>query len=603
MAQHLNVAASVKRYTRADFTALRAKLNKLPTERIMALYYHEDDLLDMGCSTPADLDRHLAEMRDHLAARARQANPHLAELLRDARHLGRWSPGLIDYLVKSADQDMSRPQPGDTVSVWLTPRVAEALRTEGLVTLADLKRWMERRGPGWWRPIPRIGSGKARAIERWLAQQAEHLGALSLLGDEPATDLVDITRQTGRTVLVPLERMAISNGVLDGSQGVNRNHAYCLIAARNDLEAVQDYLYKFREQEKTRRAYQKELERFLLWCVCVRGIPMSSVLTAECEDYKTFLSAPDTEWIGPKTFRHARTWKPFAGTLEPQSQRYAVQVIRTFFEWLVRVRYLGGNPWVTVNDPRVAIKEEALDLDKALPRQLWEALSLEGGILDRACETPALAPSATSQYRLARAAILLMGHTGIRREEAAGATRNRLRPLPAAVCDGVPLWELSVLGKRNKWRTVFLPERAVAALKAHWADRGHDFDYGLHEIALLSPLVVPPTAQARAKHLHGAGELTGNGFSPDGLYRVVKTALLRLAEDTQISLGEEERHLLRSAAPHALRHTFATLAVAKEMPTDVLQRLLGHASSNTTSIYVRAERTRSIKEVGKFFEA
>ena len=68
----------------------------------------------------------------------------------------------------------------------------------------------------------------------------------------------------------------------------------------------------------------------------------------------------------------------------------------------------------------------------------------------------------SAQYRLLRAVLLLLGDSGMRREEAALASRSKLKPLLAAP----GLWELEVLGKRNQWRTVFLPERAIVALRA-----------------------------------------------------------------------------------------------------------------------------------------
>ena len=49
MAQNNTVAIPVQRYTRADFTALRASLNRLPIARIAELYYSEDDLLALAC--------------------------------------------------------------------------------------------------------------------------------------------------------------------------------------------------------------------------------------------------------------------------------------------------------------------------------------------------------------------------------------------------------------------------------------------------------------------------------------------------------------------------------------------------------------------------
>ena len=120
--------------------------------------------------------------------------------------------------------------------------------------------------------------------------------------------------------------------------------------------------------------------------------------------------------------------------------------------------------------------------------------------------------------------------------------------------------------------------RAVAALAAHWADRELDFSFGIADLPLLSPLVTPATRTAQQKHLTPAGTRRESGFSPDGLYRVIKTALARLAEDETLELADGERAHLRQSGPHAFRHTFGTQAAVSDVPLDVLQRVLGHAS-------------------------
>ncbi|MCA8022653.1 tyrosine-type recombinase/integrase [Burkholderia metallica] len=51
------------------------------------------------------------------------------------------------------------------------------------------------------------------------------------------------------------------------------------------------------------------------------------------------------------------------------------------------------------------------------------------------------------------------------------------------------------------------------------------------------------------------------------------------------------------ACPHSFRRTFGTLAV----PLDVVQRVLGHASLQTTSTYVQAEQQRMIEETSRYF--
>ena len=64
----------------------------------------------------------------------------------------------------------------------------------------------------------------------------------------------------------------------------------------------------------------------------------------------------------------------------------------------------------------------------------------------------------------------------------------------------------------------------------------------------------------------------------------------------------EDAARLRQASTHWLRHTHGTHAVADKVPLDVVQYILGHASLDTTSIYVTAERSRRIKEMRRFTE-
>ncbi|CAG9187391.1 phage integrase family protein [Cupriavidus pinatubonensis] len=613
MAQHNLVAADTPRYTRADFTALRFRLNRIPTDQILARVYDEDALHAAGIETAAQLEARLDALRDHLVERVCLSNPYLSASLADARRFNRWPKSAIDYLVRAADQDFSAPQPHDPVSAWLRPIVFRPLRQEGIQTVAQLHSYIALRGRRWYLPVPRLGAGKARAIERWLQAQAATLGPLPV-GDTLRTDGVELG-QDGACPLVPLDQVERIIPALDGHDGRNRAPGYCMIAARDDLDAIHAYLSRYRDRDKTARAYQKELERFLLWCVGVRRLALSSVGTDDCEDYKAFLAQPDPGWVGPKAARTSTRWRPFVGALKPESQRYAVLVLRGFFAWLVGVRYLGGNPWLLVADPLTVRREAPIAVEKALPGRLWEALIRPDGLLDQLCVQWASAPVSVpltakdaeapgAQYRLVRAAVLLLGCSGARREEAARALRGHLKPVPEQA--GVPagLWELALLGKRSQWRTVFLPARVIAALRAHWADRGHDFEQADSALALLSPVVVPSTPTSRAKHLSlktGEPVLTGMGFSPDGLYQLLTTMLRRIAGDATLPLAEAERDLLRHVGPHALRHTFATHAVAHEMPADVLQRLLGHASLQTTSLYVRAERARGLSAVAKLY--
>jgi integrase len=68
------------------------------------------------------------------------------------------------------------------------------------------------------------------------------------------------------------------------------------------------------------------------------------------------------------------------------------------------------------------------------------------------------------------------------------------------------------------------------------------------------------------------------------------------------ALPSNERSRLAGATTHWLRHTFGTRAVAREVPLDVIQAQMGHASIQTTmGIYGRAPMKRRAEELAKAF--
>lgn len=192
---------------------------------------------------------------------------------------------------------------------------------------------------------------------------------------------------------------------------------FAFIQVRIDRNAVDADRNHSRDQPHTRRGYIGELDYFFLCAVIVRGKPMIALLVEDCEAYKDFLALPSPAFVGPKTARQSARCRPFASdALTPESQRYATRALRAAFTWLVDVRYLAGNPWKAVNDPRVVRREAPINIDRALPGYLWERAR---HFMDRAC-----APADANQWRIARALLLLMGESGCgaRRRLARNAT-------------------------------------------------------------------------------------------------------------------------------------------------------------------------------------
>ena len=177
----------------------------------------------------------------------------------------------------------------------------------------------------------------------------------------------------------------------------------------------------------------------------------------------------------------------------------------------------------------------------------------------------------------------------------AGAVRCALKPNQWAYDAG----QLTVIGKRNKERIVPVSPRTLDALRAHWIDRGMDFDVTDDPRPLLGPLVIP--AHEAALERHAAPNAAG--YTGDALYRLFQATLKRLRLDPNAPEGfsSEQFNELATASPHALRHTWGTLAVEDGMPLDVAQAILGHRSPSTTAIYVQAKTKRILEEGAKYF--
>lgn len=77
--------------------------------------------------------------------------------------------------------------------------------------------------------------------------------------------------------------------------------------------------------------------------------------------------------------------------------------------------------------------------------------------------------------------------------------------------------------------------------------------------------------------------------------------MLTIIVETMDDLSLDERGMLGTVNAHAMRYTFGTQSVADDVPVDVAQKILGHASLQTTSIYVQAEKKRVLEEVAAYY--
>jgi integrase len=583
-----------RQYTSKDFAALRAFVQRIDPAVIARTYYSVDD--DPQAATPSSMERYLRDMRDALVELAiEHGSTVLAEHLKASirRHgSARLTSVSLKMVEEAAKLAAAVPGASHAVGMWFRPMVSRHLKQQGILTLGDLVDFCNRRGGSWWRAVRRIGPGRARRIVAWLRRHENTIGRTvdRDVDEHPhlaAADTQIVEIGGPHRTLVPMERMALREE-LSGAHGRNRAPMFSQIHAHNDLEAVRAWLYLYADQPKTLRVYTKEIERFLLWSVCHRGRALSDVAVEDCQAYKDFLKAPSPAFVGPRASRASGRWRPFASCeMLPESQKYAVRTLRAAFEWLVDVRYLASNPWKAVTDPLVVERERDMKIERALPAGLWERMR---AYIDTACESESAA-----QWRTVRAALLLSGDSGLRREELTVCRRESLSPTTLGH-DEAHVWQLEVLGKRRRIRTVPVSPEAIDALRAHWRDRGIDFDTATQG-PLIKPGVIPPTPRAQEKHAEGRDQ----SYSPGGINELVRWAMKRLISEMP-DLSVDDMKQLASTTPHAFRHTFGTQAAANDVPLDVVQRILGHRSLQTTTIYVQAEKQRMLREAAQYFE-
>lgn len=477
------------------------------------------------------------------------------------------------------------PRAGDQLAAWFDEGVVDRLASVGLITLDALRQYIRRHRRNWYRRVPKVGPVTAQRLEGFLK---EHLGDSPVL---PSPALIRDTAETGGNFM-PLERFTPPSD-LTGATGSNRRFGTAL-AAPDDRSAIEAWLDLFAKRPHTARSYRTQAERFLLWMIFERGKPLSSATTEDCTSYRDFLNAldgnslwywrlPRTSWIGPRSIpRWREDWRPFAGPLSPGSQRVAISVLTALFEWLTRRHYLASNPWDGVPAAQTGIQQ--IRADHSLTVAQWQAVI-------RSCDE---LPLNEAYYRI-RFALLLGYGTGLRLAELVSAAialpsapvgQPHLGLKPARGNSGG--WDIEVVGKGKKVRSVPVPDAVMDALADYMEARGLGRDPAAWPGG--TPLIATlggGLQRVRAEH---------DFVSESALYRLFRNHFRRTAREMDTAF--EAGHLM-AASTHWLRHTHATHALEAGAELDEVQENLGHSSVATTAVYSHASRKRRKAAVEK----
>lgn len=143
--------------------------------------------------------------------------------------------------------------------------------------------------------------------------------------------------------------------------------------------------------------------------------------------------------------------------------------------------------------------------------------------------------------------------------------------------------ELSVRGKGDKVRVVFLSETAKNAVKAYLKAR-KDMDEALF---VNIPLQMKPKAGAE---------------TPAKPSTRVPSRLSSRSVERMIKIYAAKAGITKKVTPHVLRHSFATDLLSNGADIRSVQQLLGHANINTTQIYTHVTDAH-LRDVHKRFHS
>ncbi len=453
------------------------------------------------------------------------------------------------------------PLPSDLISGWFDDVTANKLISAGMVTMADLGTKIAV-GGAWFGTLPAVGRTKATRIKNYFEMLLPQLVA-------PKTASFALATNHGLFAPVPPLESAQSLIVLPRpALPPLATLPTSMLSARSDQEAVESWIAARAGSMLTATAYRREAMRLLLWLQneCL-GKTLSQMNVDDCGNYMAFLQAIPAKWISRV---HAKPgapgWAPFKGPLSRKSQAQAIVIIAALFAWLQSARYLPTNPWLLVNQKTGDdVSEKMLDTKALSEAAMQEILTF--------IEAQAPSPSRTRIRFILR----FLESVGLRSAELINARLEDFRLEPEG-------WVMQVHGKGAKNRIAAVPGQAIEALQQYLALRG-----------VCSLQSAPPQAPLLASTLDPMEPI---GYQ--ALYEHVRGWFYKAISASALPLNE--RLKLSGASTHWLRHTFGTRAIAREVPLDVIQAQMGHASiQTTTAIYGRAPIKRRVDELGKAF--
>jgi integrase len=276
--------------------------------------------------------------------------------------------------------------------------------------------------------------------------------------------------------------------------------------------------------------------------------------------YEDFLldPRPPARWCGNRAPRFSPDWRPFLGPLSPASQRTALLVLNSLFDYLVQAGYLAGNPLALARRRGRKTLSAHHTIERFLEHDQWEAL------LATVADMPRDTERQLRHYERTRFLVALLYLLGPRVSEVANHTMGSFIQIRGR-------WWWNVTGKGRKTARIPVNQDMLRALRDYRA------------FLRLPPLPSPGETTPLILNLKGTAGITDNM-----IYRIVKALVIRAAARLEVTACDSAERL-RQASTHWFRHTSITHQADAGIRLNFLQRSARHAKLETTGLYLHTE--------------
>ena len=606
-----------------DFIATFDPDNVLGQEEQLSFYYAE-----VGGSLTSATEEAKREDRERLALLPEPEDENLSEAQKalQALHVKNLERRLV-IINELAFELTSNPTLDDPVAGWFHPKVASKLIRAQLNTLGKLVDFANEYGWWWFKHVKGLGQVTAVKLTTWLSQNAhffekqiyQHvlkktkelpggvITRINYAASSPAEQVafsgLAVTIEGSRQI-EPLESLRLPER-LDGQQGTSRApQENNRLSAQNDYEAIHEWLALYKTH--TYQSYRKEAERLLLWSLFNMQKPMSSLTTADLALFRDFLCNPQPAslWVAKRKYpRTHEKWRPFVnpnpppdepaalmadpsqeveikGSMSRESIAHTLTVLGGLMEFLTNQRYLLSNPFKGL--PKLA-SNRSMRVNHRINQRLWQRIQ------DRLTQVPV---ADTVAYRTAFA-IQFFYLTGLRLSELCAVKMGDFHVQEND--DGNLAWYLIVEGKGGRTRELYLVKPALALLRQYMVTLGLEPDPRLN-VAEMPLIGYKKLTEAGSD---GVEKIIRVEIFHTIIYADIKRFLANLADEIEAA-APFDAQAIRTITPHWLRHTFASMLV-KTTPLAQVRDMLGHASINTTSLYLGTEKEEGEKAMEKAF--